>query len=244
MREHGLTADEVKSAGKRLRPEDVERHVMETANQDGRGSHSLAADTETQAPEGAEFQLEESVPMSLIRRRIAERLVAAQQQAALLTTFTEIDMSAVIELRQKYRERFREEYGVRLGYMSFFVKATVDALRRFPELNAEIRGHEIVYRHYYHMGIAVAGGKGLVVPVLRFVERMSFAEIEQAINDLATRANSNDLEPEELLGGTFTITNGGVYGSLLSTPIVNPPQSGVLGMHAIEDRPVASPATL
>ena len=239
LREHGLTADEVKSAGKRLRPEDVERHVMETANQDGRGSHSLAADAETQAPEGAESQLEEPVPMSLIRRRIAERLVEAQQQAALLTTFTEIDMSAVIELRQKYRERFREEYGVRLGYMPFFVKATVDALRRFPELNAEIRGHEIVYRHYYHMGIAVAGSKGLVVPVLRFVERMSFAEIEEAINDLAARANSNDLEPEELLGGTFRITNGGVYGSLLSTPIVNPPQSGVLGMHAIEDRPVA-----
>ena len=224
---------------KDLRPEDVERHVRETANQDGRGARSLAANGETQAEERAESTLEESVPMSLIRRRIAERLVEAQQQAALLTTFTEIDMSAVIELRQKYREGFRKEYGVRLGFMPFFVKATVDALRRFPELNAEIRGHEIVYRHYYHMGIAVAGSKGLVVPVLRFVERMSFAEIEEAIDDFAARADSNALEPQELLGGTFTITNGGVYGSLLSTPIVNPPQSGVLGMHAIEDRPVA-----
>jgi 2-oxoglutarate dehydrogenase E2 component (dihydrolipoamide succinyltransferase) len=183
--------------------------------------------------------MEEFVPMSLIRRHIAERLVQAQQQAALLTTFNEIDMAAVKELRTLYRDRFRQKYGVKLGFMSFFVKAVVDALRGQPKLNAEIRGRQVVYRHYHHIGIAIGSAKGLVVPVLRYAERLSFAEIEQAIDDFASRAASNKLEPQELEGGTFTITNGGIYGSLLSTPIVNPPQSGILGMHAIQDRPVA-----
>jgi 2-oxoglutarate dehydrogenase E2 component (dihydrolipoamide succinyltransferase) len=166
-------------------------------------------------------------------------LVQAQQQAALLTTFNEIDMSAVQELRETYREPFQQKYGIKLGFMSFFVKAVVDALKQQPELNTEIRDGQIVYRHYYHIGIAIGSAKGLVVPVLRFAERLSFAEIEQAIDDFARRAAENKLGPNELQGGTFTITNGGVYGSLLSTPIVNPPQSGVLGMHAIQDRPVA-----
>ena len=187
----------------------------------------------------AEARPEEIVPMSPIRRRIAERLVQAQQTAALLTTFNEIDMSAVIALRQQYRDAFHAEYGTKLGFMSFFVKAVIEGLKRFPELNAEIRGWDIAYRYYYDIGIAVGGGKGLVVPVLRNAERMSFAEIERAIADLAARARENKLKLEELEGGTFTISNGGVYGSLLSTPIVNPPQSGILGMHAIEDRPVA-----
>ena len=182
---------------------------------------------------------EEIVPMTLLRRRIAQRLVEAQHQAALLTTFNEIDMSAVIELRKKYREEFQERYGVKLGFMSFFVKASIEALKRFPQVNAEVRGEDIVYRNYYDIGIAVGGGKGLVVPVLRNAERMSFAEIELAIDSLAGRARENQLKPDELQGGTFTITNGGIFGSLLSTPIVNPPQSGILGLHAIQDRPVA-----
>lgn len=179
------------------------------------------------------------VPMTLIRRRIAERLVQAQRDMALLTTFNEIDMSAVIQLRQQYRERFQEKHGVKLGFMSFFTKAAVEGLREFPAINAQVRGTDIVYHHYCDIGIAVGSAKGLVVPVLRGAEQLGFAEIERRIADFATRAGTNKLRPEELSGGTFTITNGGVYGSLLSTPIVNPPQSGVLGLHAIQERPVA-----
>ena len=177
--------------------------------------------------------------MSLLRERIAERLVEAQQTQALLTTFNEIDMSAVIALRNQNRELFQEKFGTKLGFMSFFVKATVHALKQVPVVNAEIRGNNIVYRNHYDIGIAVGGGKGLVVPVLRGAERLSFAEIEQHIADFSARAAKNQLKVEELTGGTFTISNGGVYGSLLSTPIVNPPQSGILGLHAIQDRPVA-----
>jgi len=181
---------------------------------------------------------EKIVPMSPIRRRIAQRLVEAQQAAALLTTFNEIDMSVVMALRKKYQESFQKAYGVKLGFMSFFVKAVVEALSTIPQVNAEVRGSDIVYRNYFDIGIAVGAGKGLVVPVLRNAERMSFAEIERAIADFARRAAENQLKLEELQGGTFTISNGGIYGSLLSTPIVNPPQSGVLGMHAIQERPV------
>ncbi len=177
--------------------------------------------------------------MSLIRRRIAERLVEAQQQAALLTTFNEIDMSAVNEFARRIASSSRKNTASSSASCSFFVKAAVDALKAQPALNAEIRGTNIVYRHYYHIGIAVGSTKGLVVPVLQFAERLSFAEIEQAIDDFAGRAAKNKLEPQDLEGGTFTITNGGIFGSLLSTPIVNPPQSGVLGLHAIQDRPVA-----
>jgi 2-oxoglutarate dehydrogenase E2 component (dihydrolipoamide succinyltransferase) len=147
-------------------------------------------------------------------------------------------MSAVIKLREKYRETFSEKYEIRLGFMSFFVKAAIEALKLVPEVNAEIRGENILYRNYFDIGVAVGGGKGLVVPVLRNAERLSFAEIEQAIHDFARRAGENRLKPGELRGGTFTISNGGIYGSLLSTPIINPPQSGVLGLHAIQDRPV------
>jgi 2-oxoglutarate dehydrogenase E2 component (dihydrolipoamide succinyltransferase) len=182
---------------------------------------------------------EESVAMSPLRRRIAARLVEAQHAAALLTTFNEIDMSPVIALRRQYQELFQQKYKVRLGFMSFFVKASIEALKQVPQVNAEIRGSNIVYRNYYDIGVAVGGGKGLVVPVLRSTERMSFAEIETAIADFARRAEQNKLTLEELEGGTFTISNGGIYGSLLSTPIINPPQSGILGMHAIQDRPVA-----
>ena len=182
---------------------------------------------------------EERVRMSPLRRRIAQHLVEAQQNAALLTTFNEIDMSAVIEFRQKYGEHFQKQYGVKLGFMSFFVKATIDALKQFPQLNAYIDGDEMVYHHYYDIGIAISTEKGLVVPVLRDADGLSFAETESAIAEYAQRAREGKLKVEDLTGGTFTITNGGIFGSLLSTPIVNPPQSGILGMHAIQDRPVA-----
>ena len=182
---------------------------------------------------------EEVVPMTRLRRTVAERLVEAQHHAALLTTFNEIDMAAVIALRKEYGEAFQHKYKVKLGFMSFFVKACVDALKLYPAVNAEVRDANIVYHNYCDIGVAVGSAKGLVVPVLRNAERMSFAEIEIAIGDFAQRAQENKLKVEELHGGTFTISNGGVYGSLLSTPIVNPPQSGVLGMHAIQERPVA-----
>lgn len=193
---------------------------------------------------GSGSREERIVPMSPIRRRIAQRLVEAQQKAALLTTFNEIDMSAVIQLRQKYRDSFQKTYGVKLGFMSFFVKAVVEALSVVPQVNAEVRGNDLVFRNYFDIGIAVGSGKGLVVPVLRNAERMSFAEIEKAIADFGRRAEAGSLKVDELTGGTFTISNGGVYGSLLSTPIVNPPQSGVLGMHAIQDRPVVRDASV
>jgi 2-oxoglutarate dehydrogenase E2 component (dihydrolipoamide succinyltransferase) len=182
---------------------------------------------------------DEVVPMSLVRRRIAERLVEARQTMALLTTFNEIDMTAVVALRTHYRETFQQKHGVKLGFVSFFVKASVEALRQFPMVNAEIRGTDIVYHHAYHIGVAIGAERGLVVPVIRDADLLSIAEVEQAIDDFAARAKSNKLQPGELSGGTFTISNGGIFGSLLSTPIVNPPQSAVLGMHAIQDRPVA-----
>ena len=182
---------------------------------------------------------EEIVPMSPLRKVIARNLVAAQQSAALLTTFNEVDMSAVIELRKRFKDLFLERHGIKLGFMSFFVKAAVDALQTVPAVNARIDGTQIVYRKYQDIGIAVGGGRGLVVPVLRNAESMSFAAIELAIADFAKRAVQNKIGLAELQGGTFTISNGGIYGSMLSTPIVNPPQSGILGMHAIQDRPVA-----
>jgi 2-oxoglutarate dehydrogenase E2 component (dihydrolipoamide succinyltransferase) len=189
--------------------------------------------------EGAGEREEEIVPMSPIRKRIAERLVEAQRVAALLTTFNEVDMSAVMALRQKHRDAFEKRHGVKLGFMSFFVKAAIDALRQFPQLNAEVRGTDIVYRNFYDIGMAVSTDRGLLVPVLRNAETMSFAEIETTIGDFVERARSGKIRLDDLEGGTFTITNGGVFGSMLSTPIVNPPQSGVLGLHAIEDRPIA-----
>jgi 2-oxoglutarate dehydrogenase E2 component (dihydrolipoamide succinyltransferase) len=177
--------------------------------------------------------------MTPIRRRIAERLVEAQRVAALLTTFNEIEMTAVLALRKEYQETFQRKHETKLGFMSFFVRASVEALRFVPQMNAEVRGHDLVFRDYCDIGIAIGSGKGLVVPVLRNAERLGLADIERKIADFARRVEQNALKVDELQGGTFTISNGGVYGSLLSTPIVNPPQSGVLGMHAIEDRPVA-----
>jgi 2-oxoglutarate dehydrogenase E2 component (dihydrolipoamide succinyltransferase) len=188
--------------------------------------------------EGASRE-EKVVPMSMIRRTIANRLVEAQQTAALLTTFNEIDMKPVMDLRRKYKEPFLKKHGVKLGFMSFFAKAVVESLKRFPAINAEVQGTNVVWKNYFDIGIAIGGGKGLVVPVLRDVQRLSFADIEQQIGQFASLAQSNKLTPADLTGGTFTISNGGVYGSLLSTPIVNPPQSGILGLHTIQDRPIA-----
>jgi 2-oxoglutarate dehydrogenase E2 component (dihydrolipoamide succinyltransferase) len=251
LAQHGLRAADVPASGPggRLLKEDVERHAAQAAPRE-----PAVATQDRPAPAGrlattaassspiipdVDQRREEVVPMTSIRRRIAERLVEAQHNAALLTTFNEIDMSQVIALRQQHKEDYQEKHGVKLGFMSFFVKATLDALGVVPQLNAEVRGTDIVYRNYADIGIAVGSGKGLVVPVLRGAERMSFAQIELAISDLARRAQQNKLKLEELQGGTFTISNGGVYGSLLSTPIVNPPQSGILGLHAIQDRPIA-----
>jgi 2-oxoglutarate dehydrogenase E2 component (dihydrolipoamide succinyltransferase) len=176
--------------------------------------------------------------MSPLRRTVARRLLEAQQSAAILTTFNEVDMSRVLALRERHGPAFLETHGVKLGFMSFFVKASVEALRAFPGVNGEIRGTDIVYKDHYDIGVAVGGGKGLVVPVLRDADRLSFAEVEKGIADLARKARENRITMPDLEGGTFTISNGGIYGSLLSTPILNPPQSGILGLHKIEKRAV------
>jgi 2-oxoglutarate dehydrogenase E2 component (dihydrolipoamide succinyltransferase) len=248
LREHHLSAADIPPSGDggRLLREDVLRYAegqkqKPTALEKGAAPASGAGPPAvlTSSAGAGQESPERVVPMSLIRRRIAERLVSAQQNAALLTTFNEIDMSSVAELRTQLREPFQEKYGVKLGILSFFVKATVEALRAFPAVNAEVRGTDVVYRNAYHIGIAIGAKRGLVVPVIGDADRLSFAQIEQAIDDFAKRAEANKLDPADLSGGTFTISNGGIYGSLLSTPIVNPPQSGVLGLHAIQQRPVA-----
>ena len=250
-----LTAESIPGSGPggRVLKEDVANAVAlrNTPVATPAATPSQTAITPTKAPtisptasstalqQGSQNRSEEVKPMSMIRRTIATRLVRAQHEAALLTTFNEVDMQPVMQLRNKYKDAFLEKHGTKLGFMSFFAKAACEALRRYPAVNAEIRGNNIVYRHYCDIGIAIGGGKGLVVPVLRNVERMSFADIEKTIGDFAELAKNNRLMPEDLEGGTFTISNGGIYGSLLSTPIVNPPQSGILGLHSIQERPVA-----
>ena len=240
----GLQAGDVTPTGPggRLLKEDVVRAAESGGARaaDGAKAGAPAAGAPVPAPAAAPSDREEEVvPMSPLRRRVAERLVAAQHTAALLTTFNEVDMSAVLALRGAHKDAFEKRHGVRLGFMSFFVRATIEALREFPQINAEIRENAIVFKNYYDIGVAVSTPKGLMVPVLRDAQRLSFAQIEAAIGDFGKRAQANKIAPEELQGGTFTITNGGVFGSLMSTPIVNPPQSGVLGMHAIQERPVA-----
>jgi 2-oxoglutarate dehydrogenase E2 component (dihydrolipoamide succinyltransferase) len=188
---------------------------------------------------GAAGAREERVRMTRLRQRIAERLKEAQNTAAMLTTFNEVDMTDVMAARTKYRDSFEKKHGVRLGFMSFFVKASVNALQAFPAVNAEIDGDEIVYKHHYDIGVAVGTPSGLVVPVIRDADQLGFAEVEKTIGDLGIKARDGKLAMEDLMGGTFTISNGGVYGSLISSPILNPPQVGILGMHKIQDRPVA-----
>ena len=198
------------------------------------------AEAKPPAPARPEDPREQRVKMTRLRRTVALRLKEAQNNAAMLTTFNEVDMSAVMALRTEYRDAFEKKHGgVRLGFMGFFVKACVTALREFPAVNAEIDGEDIVYKHFVHMGIAVGGAGGLVVPVVRDADRMDFAEIEKAIADFGRRARDGALKLDELTGGTFSITNGGIYGSLMSTPILNPPQSAILGMHKIQERPMA-----
>jgi len=207
---------------------------------------AVALPSEVPAPRPAKVRevapaIEESItrkPMSQIRQRIAARLVEATQNTAMLTTFNEIDMTRVQEIRAHYKEPFQKKYGVRLGIMSFFIKACVEALMEFPELNAYLENKDIIYHNYYHLGVAIGAERGLVVPVIRDVDKLSFAQLEQAIIDYVKKIQENRLELADLEGGTFTITNGGVFGSLLSTPILNIPQSGILGMHKIENRPV------
>ncbi len=194
------------------------------------------ASTTLNVPTGP--RAEERVRMTPLRKRVAERLLQAQSNAAILTTFNEVDMSAVMALRKQYGERYEKKHGVKLGFMSFFVKAAIEALKAFPAVNAFIEGEEVVFHHYYDVGIAVSGSRGLVVPIIRDADQKSMAELEKVISDFGARAKSDKLTLSELQGGTFSITNGGIFGSMLSTPILNPPQTGILGMHNIVERPV------
>ena len=247
MADSGLTADEVKGSGRggRISKQDVTRALEEQATPAAPAVESFEAPPSFRPtpaptpPSTVDSARERVVAMSPLRKTVARRLVEAQHAAAILTTFNEIDMSNVLALRERHQERFVKQHGIKLGFMSFFVKAAIDALKTYPGVNAEVRGSDIVYKDHYDIGVAVGGGKGLVVPVVRDADRLSFAEIETTIGELAARARDNKLGLKELEGGTFTISNGGVYGSLLSTPILNPPQSGILGLHAIQKRPVA-----
>jgi 2-oxoglutarate dehydrogenase E2 component (dihydrolipoamide succinyltransferase) len=196
------------------------------------------ASTPPSPPSARGVRTEQRVPMTRLRARIAERMVQAQATQALLTSFNEVDLKAVNELRARYKDKFEKQYGVKLGFMSFFAKACVEALKRFPSVNASVEGSDIVYHEYFDIGVAVSTDRGLIVPVLRDTDQLSFADIEKSIANFAARARSGAITMEELTGGTFTITNGGVFGSLMSTPIVNSPQSAILGMHKIQDRPV------
>ena len=241
--EHAVDTATVEGTGKdgRLTKGDVLAHLEARATPVPAPVPTAAKAPEPPAPAArapSPDRREERVRMTRLRRRIAERLKEAQNSAAMLTTFNEADMTAVMDARKRFGEAFEKKHGVRLGFMSFFVKASIAALKEIPAVNAEIDGEDIVYRHYCDVGVAVGTEQGLVVPVLRNADRMSFAEIEKAIETYGRKARDGKLVIEDLTGGTFTISNGGVYGSLLSTPILNPPQSGILGMHKIEKRPV------
>ena len=240
LEQSGKSPDEVQPSGPggRLLKEDAQQ-AIHSANDKKEGSDLANKTVSTSSGSGNTYREEKIVPMSPLRRSIAKSLVEAQQQGALLTTFNEIDMSGVMDLRARFKEDFIKKHGVKLGFMSFFIKACIDALKQYPGINAEIKDNSIIYKNYYDIGVAVGGGKGLVVPVIRDANHLSFAELELKIGELAKKAKENRLTIDELQGGTFTLTNGGIYGSMLSTPIINPPQSGILGMHSIQQRPVA-----
>jgi 2-oxoglutarate dehydrogenase E2 component (dihydrolipoamide succinyltransferase) len=244
IEEHGLDIATIRGSGSgnRVLKEDV-LHVLQEATAENRPESAAApAATGKQAsaePLNLDGRAEKRVPMTRLRARIAERLLEAQQTAAILTTFNEVNMQPVMDLRNRYKDSFLKTYEVKLGFMSFFVKAVIEGLRRFPELNASVDGTDIVYHGFFDIGIAVGSPRGLVVPILRHADQLTMADIEANISDYATRARAGTLAMEDITGGTFSITNGGVYGSLLSTPILNPPQSGILGMHRILERPVA-----
>lgn len=238
VEEHDLDPGQIPGSGKggRITKSDVNRYLADRRE----GSAGIEYDESVPvAPSAGVQRNQERVPMTRLRAKIAERLVEAQQTAAMLTTFNEVDLSAVIQLRKQYQERFVAKHDVKLGFMSFFIKASIEALRAFPAVNASIEGTDILYHDYFDIGIAVSTDRGLMVPVLRDADNLSFADTEKAINDFGSRARKGEIGIEELSGGTFTITNGGIFGSMLSTPILNPPQSGILGMHRIQERPMA-----
>ena len=240
VKEMKIDPSQVTGTGKegRILKSDVMRYLDEQKNQPAEAKEAKAA--ASAAPDDIALgpRDEKRVPMSRLRARVAERLLEAQANAAILTTFNEVDLQNVIELRKKYKDQFEKQYDTRLGFMSFFVKAAVEALKKFPAVNASIDGDEIVYHNYFDIGIAVGSPRGLVVPILRDADQMSFAEIEARIREYGEKARDGSLSYDDLTGGTFTISNGGVYGSMLSTPILNPPQSAILGMHNIVERPV------
>lgn len=238
--EHNLDVNAIKGSGVggRIIREDITQHLSQ---QPAKAAEKPAA-TEAKKAEGsgsASHRSEKRVPMTRLRKRIAERLLEAKNNTAMLTTFNEVNMKPIMDLRKQYGDAFEKRHGVRLGFMSFYLKAVVEALKRFPEVNASIDGEDVVYHNYFDISIAVSTPRGLVTPVLRDVDSLSMADIEKSIKDLAVKGRDGKLTVEDLTGGNFTITNGGVFGSLMSTPIINPPQSAILGMHAIKDRPMA-----
>jgi 2-oxoglutarate dehydrogenase E2 component (dihydrolipoamide succinyltransferase) len=237
--EHDLDASMIAATGKdgRLTKSDVMAFLKSDESAEvvpGDGGAPVVVETEATVL----ARNEQRVPMTRLRARIAERLVEAQQTAAMLTTFNEVDLTEVMAIRSRYRDTFEKKHGVRLGFMSFFAKAAVEALKKFPVINASVEGTDIVYHNYYDLGIAVSSDRGLMVPVIRDVDQMSFAEFEAALNEMAKRAQDGTISMDDLTGGTFTITNGGIFGSMMSTPILNQPQSAILGMHAIQQRPM------
>ncbi len=235
--EHDLDVSKIKGTGVggRITREDVDRFIAQTAQ--AKSAVENAGEISTVV--SSAYRTEKRVPMTRLRKRIAERLLEAKNSTAMLTTFNEVDMQPIMKLRKQYGEKFEKQHGVRLGFMSFYIKAVVEALKRYPEVNASIDGDDIVYHNYFDISIAVSTPRGLVTPVLRNCDKLSMADIEKEIKALADKGRDGKLTVEDLTGGNFTITNGGVFGSLMSTPIINPPQSAILGMHAIKDRPVA-----
>jgi 2-oxoglutarate dehydrogenase E2 component (dihydrolipoamide succinyltransferase) len=234
MAEQGIAPGQVEGTGRggRITKDDVQRVV------EARGAPAAKTPVPVSLPPALGARPEQRVPMSRLRQRVAERLVQSQSTAAILTTFNEVNMQPVIDLRNRYKERFEKEHGVKLGFMGFFVKAAVHALKKFPAVNASIDGGDIVYHGYFDIGIAVGSPRGLVVPIIRDADQLTIAEIEAKIADFGKRAQEGKLSVEELTGGTYTISNGGIFGSMLSTPIINPPQSAILGVHATKERPV------
>ncbi|MFI0458371.1 MAG: 2-oxoglutarate dehydrogenase complex dihydrolipoyllysine-residue succinyltransferase [Candidatus Thiodiazotropha endolucinida] len=241
VKESGIDPSTIQGSGKngRIVKSDVEAAIA--AQRSGSQTESAVAPATPSPPPAtiATGRLEERVPMTRLRKRVAERLIEAQQTAAILTTFNEVNLQAISDLRVKYRDEFEKRHNVRLGFMAFFVKAAVEALKQYPIINATVDGDDILYHGYFDIGIAVSSPRGLVVPILRDADQLSFAAVEQRIKDFGTKAQDGSLSYEDLTGGTFSITNGGVFGSMLSTPILNPPQSAILGMHSIQQRPVA-----
>lgn len=236
--EHDLDATMVLGTGKDGR---ITKSDVMTFLKSDDSANVTPGDQQPEVTESVEVGLERTeqrVPMTRLRARIAERLVDAQQTAAMLTTFNEVDLTEVMALRKKYRDSFEKKHDVRLGFMSFFAKASVEALKLYPVVNASVEGTDIIYHNYFDIGIAVSSERGLMVPVIRDVDQMSFADFETALNDVATRAQAGSIGMEDLTGGTFTITNGGIFGSMMSTPILNQPQSAILGMHSIQQRPM------